>query len=252
MGTENDLPGISLKDEQRQLQNIIGIAQDNLDRAKESVKKLTDDLEDLRDVYEAQDKEGLVLWNNATAQLHENERNIVRCEKARKKPYFGRIDFKDPRQKSQESYYIGRVGIAKNASEPVVIDWRAPIASVYYESSLGPCKYTVSSEGTFEIDLNRKRTYEIAEDKLIDFFDSDVVANDELLTRYLAKNKRQCSERLSLQSKRSKTLLSAVRQRRISLCRELQAQERQQLQCTGYRTFYIIMLMISDRRISTL
>lgn len=59
MGTENDLPGISLKDEQRQLQNIIGIAQDNLDRAKESVKKLTDDLEDLRDVYEAQDKEGL-------------------------------------------------------------------------------------------------------------------------------------------------------------------------------------------------
>ncbi len=107
MGTENDLPGISLKDEQRQLQNIIGIAQDNLDRAKESVKKLTDDLEDLRDVYEAQDKEGLALWNNATAQLHENERNIVRCEKARKKPYFGRIDFMDPRQKSQESYYIG-------------------------------------------------------------------------------------------------------------------------------------------------
>ena len=50
MSTGNDLPGISLKDEQRQLQNIIGIAQDNLDRAKESVKKLTDDLEDLRDV----------------------------------------------------------------------------------------------------------------------------------------------------------------------------------------------------------
>ena len=63
MGTENDLPGISLKDEQRQLQNIIGIAQDNLDRAKELVKKLTDDLDDLRDVYEAQDKEGLALWN---------------------------------------------------------------------------------------------------------------------------------------------------------------------------------------------
>jgi DNA helicase II / ATP-dependent DNA helicase PcrA len=45
MSIENDLPGISLKDEQRQFQNIIGIAQDNLDRAKESVKKLTDDLE---------------------------------------------------------------------------------------------------------------------------------------------------------------------------------------------------------------
>ena len=65
MGTENDLPGISLKDEQRQLQNIIGIAQDNLDRAKESVKKLTDDLEDLRDVYEAQDKDCLLYTSDA-------------------------------------------------------------------------------------------------------------------------------------------------------------------------------------------
>ena len=190
MNTENDLPGISLKDEQRQLADIISIAQENLDHAKESVKQLNADLADLMDVYEAQDKEGLALWNNATAQLHESERNIVRFEKARKKPYFGRIDFKDPRMDSDEAYYIGRVGIAKNSSEPVVIDWRAPIASVYYESSLGPCKYTVSSEGTFEIDLKRKRTYEIADDRLIDFFDSDVVANDELLTKYLAKNKK--------------------------------------------------------------
>lgn len=190
MGSENILPGISLKDENKQLENIIDIAQENLDNARRSVEKLNEDLSDLREVYDAQDKEGLVLWNNAAVQLEENKRNVLRCEKARKKPYFGRIDFKDPKQKDEEAYYIGRVGIAKNASEPVVIDWRAPIASVYYENSLGPCKYTVSSEGTFEIDLKRKRTYEIADDKLVDFFDSDVVANDELLTKYLAKNKK--------------------------------------------------------------
>ena len=190
MCSENILPGISLKDENKQLENIIDIAQENLDNARRSVEKLNEDLSDLREVYDAQDKEGLVLWNNAAAQLEENKRNVLRCEKARKKPYFGRIDFKDPKQKDEEAYYIGRVGIAKNASEPVVIDWRAPIASVYYENSLGPCKYTVSSEGTFEIDLKRKRTYEIADDKLVDFFDSDVVANDELLTKYLAKNKK--------------------------------------------------------------
>lgn len=110
--------------------------------------------------------------------------------KRARKPYFGRIDFKDPNVKGDESYYIGRVGIAKNNSEPVVLDWRAPIASVYYESGLGPCQYTVSSEGTFTIDLKRKRTYEIENDHLKDFFDSDVVANDELLTKYLAKNKK--------------------------------------------------------------
>ena len=55
---------------------------------------------------------------------------------------------------------------------------------------MGPCTYTVSSEGTYEMDLVRKRTYEIEQDVLKDFFDSDVVANDELLTKYLAKNKK--------------------------------------------------------------
>ena len=40
------------------------------------------------------------------------------------------------------------------------------------------------------MDLKRKRTYEIENDQLKDFFDSDVVANDELLTKYLAKSKK--------------------------------------------------------------
>ena len=41
-----------------------------------------------------------------------------------------------------------------------------------------------------EIDLKLKRTYEIEDGKLLDFFDTEVVANDELLTKYLAKNKQ--------------------------------------------------------------
>ncbi len=188
---KNMLPGLTREAEEQKLQEIIGIAQQNLERARADIRKVNEDLEDLLDVYEAQDKEGLALWNNATARLKENEYDLVRYEKARRKPYFGRIDFKDPNVKGDESYYIGRVGIAKNNSEPVVLDWRAPIASVYYESGLGkPCQYTVSSEGTFTIDLKRKRTYEIENDHLKDFFDSDVVANDELLTKYLAKNKK--------------------------------------------------------------
>ena len=138
MEKRRNLPGLTREAEEQNLQEIIQIAQNNLDHAKADIRKLNADLEDLLDVYDAQDKEGLALWNNATVRLHENEHNLVRYEKARKKPYFGRIDFKDPNAKEAESYYIGRVGIARDVSEPVVLDWRAPIASVYYESSLGP------------------------------------------------------------------------------------------------------------------
>ncbi|MGN0315858.1 MAG: 3'-5' exonuclease [Fusicatenibacter sp.] len=188
--TLRPIPGLRREDEEQQLSEIIQVAQDNLTRTQGYVRQLSDELHDLMETYGPKDKEALSLLRNTQSQLTEFKHDLLRAEKARKKPYFGRIDFKDPNLPCEESYYVGRVGISRNGSEPLVIDWRAPVASVYYESALGPCRYTVKSEGTYEIDLRRKRTYEIENDQLKDFFDSDVVANDELLTKYLAKSKK--------------------------------------------------------------
>lgn len=187
---KSEIPGLTREEEEAQLEKVIGIAERNLEQAKADIRSANEDLADLMETYDAKEAEGLALWNNATAKLNAYQHGMARLEKARKNPYFGRIDFQDPRLSFLESYYIGRVGISDEKAEPVVLDWRAPISSVYYENSTGPCSYTVSSEGTFSIDLKRKRTYEIENDHLKDFFDSDVVANDELLTKYLAKNKK--------------------------------------------------------------
>lgn len=187
---KSEIPGLTREEEEAQLAKVIGIAEQNLEQAKADIWSANEDLADLMETYDAKEAEGLALWNNATAKLNAYQHGMARLEKARKKPYFGRIDFQDPRLSFLESYYIGRVGISDEKAEPVVLDWRAPISSVYYENSTGPCSYTVSSEGTFSINLKRKRTYEIENDHLKDFFDSDVVANDELLTKYLAKNKK--------------------------------------------------------------
>ena len=187
---KSEIPGLTREEEEAQLAKVIGIAEQNLEQAKADIRLANEDLADLMETYDAKEAEGLALWNNATAKLNAYQHGMARLEKARKKPYFGRIDFQDPRLSFLESYYIGRVGISDEKAEPVVLDWRAPISSVYYENSTGPCSYTVSSEGTFSIDLKRRRTYEIENDHLKDFFDSDVVANDELLTKYLAKNKK--------------------------------------------------------------
>ena len=187
---KSEIPGLTREEEEAQLAKVIGIDEQNLEQAKADIRSANEDLADLMETYDAKEAEGLALWNNATAKLNAYQHGLARLEKARKKPYFGRIDFQDPRLAFPESYYIGRVGISDEKAEPVVLDWRAPISSVYYENSTGPCSYTVSSEGTFSIDLKRKRTYEVENDRLKDFFDSDVVANDELLTKYLAKNKK--------------------------------------------------------------
>lgn len=186
------VPGLSRKEEEKQLQMIIRVAQENLTKVETKIREMSDEVYEMYELLETEEseaKQALTLLHTAKSQLQESKRELIRCRKARKKPYFGRIDFKDPRQKKEESYYVGRVGISENTTDPVVIDWRAPLASVYYENHIGRCSYTVKNEGTFEIDLKRKRTYEIENDRLKDFFDSDVVANDELLTKYLAKNK---------------------------------------------------------------
>ena len=58
------LPGLTREAEEKKLQEIIGIAQQNLERARADIRKVNEDLEDLLDVYEAQDKEGLALLNS--------------------------------------------------------------------------------------------------------------------------------------------------------------------------------------------
>lgn len=186
----NKIPGPSREEEIKTLARILKIAEDNLEKTKTSVQDIAKELHGLQEVYDVSDKEGLAQWFNTDARLKQASQELMRMERSRRKPYFGRIDFTDSNQGKKECYYIGKSVIAKDAAKPLVIDWRAPIASVYYEKSLGECTYSVKGEGAFEIDLSRKRTYEIEDDELKDFYDTDVVANDELLTKYLARNKK--------------------------------------------------------------
>ena len=190
MKETKQLPGITREAEEQYLARTIGVAEQNLERNLAGEKKLADDLHDLMESYGPKDVEALSMLHNTQIIYEETKRDRERCERARKKPYFGRIDLYDEDLKKDEAFYIGRVGISENITDKVVIDWRAPVASVYYENALGSCTYSVKNEKTYEIDLHRKRTYEIEDDQLKDFYDSDVVANDELLTKYLAKNKK--------------------------------------------------------------
>jgi DNA helicase-2/ATP-dependent DNA helicase PcrA len=117
------------------------------------------------------------------------ERTLNKNLMARRKPYFGRIDYREIDDNTCYSLYLGKNGIRKNITENIIIDWRAPISSVYYDSDIGRSSYPTPVGERIEIDLFLKRTYEIEDSKLIDFYDSDVVANDEFLTKYLSKNK---------------------------------------------------------------
>ncbi len=122
--------------------------------------------------------------------LEEHSRNqLSHNQAAYEKPFFGRIDYKNLDEHLTESIYIGKHGVQKDKTHMIIVDWRAPIATVYYENELGEGSYQIPDGSSYRIDLNLKRTYDIENGKLQGFYDSDVAANDELLVKYLSKNR---------------------------------------------------------------
>lgn len=63
---------------------------------------------------------------------------LRRLEVAEREPYFGRLDFQEQGNDHVERFYIGKAGVARGADQqPYVIDWRAPVASLFYNSATG-------------------------------------------------------------------------------------------------------------------
>ena len=181
---------LSRQAEERYLNQTLAVVKDNLANYGQEATRMQDDIDEMLAHYHDNDVEVYTILNN-TITLHEHmKRALIRNDKALNKPYFGRIIFHDEALDKEESIYIGKGGISKDTTHWMVVDWRAPVANAYYENGLGRCSYEAPNDTQIEIDLEHKRTYEIEGGRLLDFFDSEVIANDDLLTKYLAKNKQ--------------------------------------------------------------
>lgn len=76
-------------------------------------------------------------------------------------PYFGRIDLATDDGETDHPVYVGLNSFADpHSDEQLVHDWRAPIASMFYDFELGSAHYEAPS-GRHEHDIVRKRQYQI-------------------------------------------------------------------------------------------
>lgn len=122
---------------------------------------------------------------DALLKQYKNKQRII--TEGLKKPYFARIDFKDDMQENTDICYIGKVGVSDFDNNLVTIDWRAPIASLYYDSNLGRVSYE-APDGIISGYMSLKRQYEIENGNLKSYNDVDTVSNDEILKPYLSVN----------------------------------------------------------------
>lgn len=176
--------------EEEYLNQTLDIVKRNVENYESEIREMSDQIEEMLQHYHDNDVEVYTQMSNTVTMRDHMQSALKRNQRATKKPYFGRIDFWDETLQKEEALYIGRGGIAKDTTHQVVVDWRAPVANAYYENGLGECSYCAPDGRELPIRLDLKRTYEIDQGKLLDYFDTEVIANDELLTKYLAKNKQ--------------------------------------------------------------
>lgn len=143
-------------------------------------------------LYRAVSGGDVELYNQlmtAVSLEEQAQTGLNKNQAAFQKPYFGRIDYTELKTERPETVYIGKNGIFQNKTDVLIADWRAPISGVYYENELGPGDYGLPDESRIQIDLKGKRTYDASQGRLNGYYDSDIASNDELLVKYLSRNK---------------------------------------------------------------
>ena len=126
----------------------------------------------------------LFLYNNESqvGKLDEKLKHLRKLVRVKDKPYFGSIVFND------EPYYIGITSVKKGLDYHVV-DWRAPVSSMFYNyDELGEAMYK-SPAGTEQGVITQKRQYQIEEGKLKEVFDTGMNIQDDMLQTVLAQSK---------------------------------------------------------------
>lgn len=120
------------------------------------------------------------------SQSYELTQEVKRIQLQHKNPYFARIDFTPNKKEKTQRVYIG-IGNVIDNQKLYVVDWRAPISSLYYDFDLGEASFQIDGKHYFgNIDL--KRQFKIEDSQLLSYFDTDMTISDDILQQILSKN----------------------------------------------------------------
>lgn len=161
---------------------VIKTAESSKDQFQENMRDAFQDIDWLESSLSY-----LSLLTNA--RFFEMSRDELKSLKnARMKPYFARIDFLREGLKDKEILYIGKTSLySRENQEQIIVDWRSPIANLYYEGRLGEVFYEAYEEN-FRGDLSLKRQFMIEHGDLEEIRDIDLTTTDELLQDSLSKS----------------------------------------------------------------
>ncbi len=168
------------------------IFDEELQKMKDTLSTMDDQLEQLEKipVYYGEDFKEQILES-----MRESNRQSLRI--GVHEPYFGRLDFQEDGKEDVMPIYIGKVGVSdKDTMKPIVIDWRAPVANMFYSFTGGEeLAFYHSPDGLVEGDVYLKRNISIRKrelERVVDTYvkgNEDVSHADDFLLYRLGENK---------------------------------------------------------------
>ncbi|WP_242320055.1 3'-5' exonuclease [Bacillus cereus group sp. BfR-BA-01349] len=151
------------------------IFEDELQKMKDTLHTMDEQLDKLEKtpVYYGEDFKEQILES-----MRESNRQNLRI--GVQEPYFGRLDFQEDGKEEVMPIYIGKVGVSDmDTMKPIIIDWRAPVASMFYSFTGGEeLAFYQSPDGLVEGDVYLKRNISIRKRELERVVDTYVKGND--------------------------------------------------------------------------
>ena len=174
--------------EESKLEEIQGILHNEvlkyLDRRKVVTKQILESRQKYIEEYKDDEDQIIDYFDHENYVKEEAYRTIdkrlMEFTKLKESPYFGKVTFKEE-DSLPEDMYIGRYGLTlEDAYEPLIVDWRAPIASLFYKGTVGPSSYNPPS-GEIQADILTRKQLIIKKGELKCVFDSAIDVKDEIL-----------------------------------------------------------------------
>ncbi|UUZ79042.1 hypothetical protein LJK88_27805 [Paenibacillus sp. P26] len=165
--------------------------QEELNRLEQTIEEMNRHLAELQKIpaYTGPDPTEQVLES-----IRENKRRNL--AQAGPEPYFGRLDFQEDGKPEPTPLYIGKFGVEKaDSPEPLVVDWRAPVASLFIPLPGARIKPPTSPRRNGRrsgLSQTEPRDPQRSLQRVVDTFDrgGDAVAvTDEFLLYRLGENK---------------------------------------------------------------
>lgn len=186
-----------LKNENEKLNEIKLVIDDIIKSNKKQISSEDRQIEEIRkymvDNIELDNELGDIdidaLRNGEKVQVLKSNIDLLEVKndkltKIRNSPFFGRFDICD--DYGEEKYYVGLQNVQKK-EKLFVIDWRAPICSLYYDSPIGSTSYNVNGRN-FQVNLMLKRQFELENGVIINYYDINDSLNDSYLNKILQGN----------------------------------------------------------------